>query len=440
LTTGPWSSAKSNPDVKRVATLVASTRGKLLDAVRSHVAALTARVSALDDLKMRSVANMQVLPQAGAEEARLLQRVETIRKMADELREEYQLARIEEAVEAGQVEIVDQAILPDEPISNGRNLKLLLALLFGLGLGGAAAFLTEHLNMSIRRNEEMEDGLQIPGLAIIPRLAMATTIGQRLTHKLPMPKFRNRRMARSATQLDGTGHGTTAGNGTELITVSDLRSAGSEAFRTLRTNLLFSQAVQSVRTIIVTSAGPSEGKTVTVANLAVTFAQQGLKVLIIDCDLRKPRQQSIFGIKREPGLTQVILGFNSAAEAIQPTTVDGLFVLPAGTLPPNPTDLLGGDRMRALLTELKDEFNLIILDTSPLLVAADAAALGTYSDGMLLVVRAGKTDKRAAQRVVQQLRTVGVRILGGVLNDPDAKVPHYGGYYYYYASYYGAEA
>jgi Mrp family chromosome partitioning ATPase len=96
--------------------------------------------------------------------------------------------------------------------------------------------------------------------------------------------------------------------------------------------------------------------------------------------------------------------------------------------------------MRALLTELKDEFDLIILDTSPLLVAADAAALGTYSDGMLLVVRAGKTDKRAAQRVVQQLRTVGVRILGGVLNDPDAKVPHYGGYYYYYASYYGAEA
>jgi len=429
LVTGEWASAASHPDVQRLNTLIGTTRGELVDAVRSHIAATEARVAALDDLKTRSVAELQGLPATGAEEARLVQRVETVSKMADQLREEYQKARIAEAVEAGQVQVVDEAPLPHEPIGSGKGMKLALGLMLGLMLGGGGALMVEHLNTSIRRREDLEGMLRVPGLAVIPQIATSQAASRRAW--LSLPGIRN-----------GARPGGPLANGAEplneLVTVSDLRSSGSEAYRTLRTNLIFSQAVQSLKTLVVTSSAPAEGKTTTAANLAVAFAQQGMRVLIVDCDLRKARLHNVFGLAREPGLTQFMLGYSGADEAVRSTVVDGLFVLPAGTLPPNPSELLGGERMREVLDQLRREFDLVILDTPPLLAAADAAVLGKFTDGVLLVVRAGHTDRSAAQHAMQQLRTVGARVVGAVLNDPDAKVASYGGYYYY--NYYGAKA
>lgn len=226
--------------------------------------------------------------------------------------------------------------------------------------------------------------------------------------------------------------------GEALVAAAHTHSTGAEAYRTLRTNLIFSQAVQSLKTIVVTSASPGEGKTTTAANLAVTFAQQGMRVLLVDCDLRRARLHKMFNVPREPGLTELILDHEVPTEVIRGTPVENLSVLTSGTLPPNPSELLGGPRMERVLEVLREQFDMIVLDSPPLLAASDASVLGTKTDGVLLVVRAGQTERGAAQQAVQQLAVVGARVVGAVLNDPDAKVPQYGGYYNY--EYYGEES
>lgn len=426
LAAGRWGSADTSPDVERFDLLIGSTRSRLVEAVESHVEALDARIAALDDLKSRNLAELQALPASGAEEVRLVQQVEGVGKVADQLREEYQKARIAEAVEAGQVEVIDLASLPAKPIGSGPGLKLALALVLGLMLGSGAAVLKENLNTSIRRKEDLEV-LRLPGLAVIPQI----------TGSAAEQRFRFPLMPARSGSTNGNGAHPPEGDPRELVAVSHLRSPGAEAYRTLRTNLIFSQAVQSLKTLVITSTAPSEGKTTTSSNLAVTFAQQGMRVLLVDCDLRKGRLNTVFRIPREPGLTQLILGFNEPAEVIRETAVDGLSVIASGTFPPNPSELLGGDKMRETLAALQEQFDLVILDTPPLLAAADAAVLGRGADGVLLVIRAGHTDRGAAQHAMEQLQTVGAHVVGAVLNDPDAKAKAYGGYYYY--SYYGAE-
>jgi capsular exopolysaccharide synthesis family protein len=420
LTTGEWGRAESNPDVQRLTMMIGSTRNRLVAAVRSHAEALDARIAALDDLKARNLVELQALPASGAEEVRLVQRVEGIGKVADQLRSEYQLAMIAEAVEAGQVEVVDLAVVPSEPIGSGRGLKLMLGLTLGLLMGAGGAFLREHLNTAIHRKEDLE-GLHLSSLAIIPSFAVRTPGARRFAMRLQR----------------ANGNGASPG-GHELVAAQDLRSSSSEAYRTLRTNLIFSQSIQSLRTLVVTSSVPSEGKTTTAANLAVTFAQQGMRVLVVDCDLRKARLHTVFNVPREPGLTQLLLGYDTRENVVRDTTVPGLQVITAGTLPPNPAELLGGERMRDTLAALSQDYDLVLLDTPPLLAAADASVLGRLTDGVVIVVRAGHTERGAAEQALQQLRAVGAHVVGAVLNDPDNTVASHGNHYQY--DYYGAES
>jgi succinoglycan biosynthesis transport protein ExoP len=434
LMAGSWGSVETNPDVERYNSLIASTRGSLASAVRSHLDQLTARIVSLDQLRARNSAKLRTLPAAQAEEARLVQHVETMRGVSEQLRQEYQRARIAEAVEAGQVEIVDLAGVPRTPVSTGRGTKLLLTLVLGLMLGGGAAFLVEQLNTSIRRREELESVLNTSSLAVIPRIIHHDT-------------HRARRLLPFFAGASGNGNGNaphTGRNGAgaeippELVAMTDMQSSGAEAYRTLRTNLIFSQSLGTLRTLVVTSAAPGDGKTTTAANLAAAFAQHGLRVVLVDCDLRRPRIAGVFGIPKEPGLTQLVLGHETLAAVAHETVVERLSVIPSGTQPPNPSELLGGERMRSTLAALGEAFDLVLLDTPPLLAAADAAILGSYADGVVLVVRAGKTERAAAQQARRQLATVGARLLGAVLNDPDAKIPSYSGYYAY-SGYYGTD-
>ena len=209
------------------------------------------------------------------------------------------------------------------------------------------------------------------------------------------------------------------------------------AYRSLRTNLLFSRMGQELKTVVVTSTAAAEGKTTVASNLGTTFAQQGVRVLVVDADLRKSRLHQVFGHDRGPGLSDVLISRVTPGQAIRKTEVDGLYVLPAGLVPPNPSELLGSPRMARFVEQARQAFELVIFDSPPLMAAGDAAILGAQCDGVVLVVRAGKTDQDTARDAVRQLDNVRARVLGAVLNDPDATVPRYGGYYYY--SYYGDE-
>jgi capsular exopolysaccharide synthesis family protein len=323
-----------------------------------------------------------------------------------------------EAIEAGQVEIVDLAKLPSAPIPSGSPRKVALGVIVALLIGIGIAVVVDGMNTSIRRRTDIERVLQVPGLAVIPRLVRSTPLDRGLQRALPAKAGNGKKPGRRKAIE-------------ELVTVTDMRSASAEAYRTLRTNLIFSQAVQTLRTVLVTSASPGEGKTTTAANLAVSFAHHGMRVLLVDCDLRRGRLHRMFNIPREPGMTELVVGQEEAEGVIRQTEITGLYVIPSGNLPPNPSELLGGDRMRKTLASLSEAFDLIVLDTPPLLAASDGAILATLSDGVVLVLRAGSTEGEAAQQAIQQLSGVGARVVGAVLNDPDAKVPRYGGYYHY---------
>ena len=203
-----------------------------------------------------------------------------------------------------------------------------------------------------------------------------------------------------------------------LITLTDPRSPAAEAFRTLRTNLIFSSLDRPLTTLLVTSAAPDEGKSVTLANLAVTMAQGGRKTILVDCDLRHPRQHEIFGAPDRPGLTSMILDPSGVDEPpLAATSVEGLSLLPAGPLPPNPADLLSSRRMESLISSLKSRADIVLFDAPPIVAVTDAALLATKLDGVLLVVSAGQTKREHAQRAKELLEKINVRLVGAVLTN-----------------------
>ncbi len=418
MTTGPWRSSPNNPDLLQLNALARSTQDQLVQAVNSHIGALGARVEALGALRQRTGASMSLLPAMAEEEMRLSRRVDALANMGDELRGDFQRARMAEAVEAGDIDVVALAPLPSTPLLSSAALKVALGLFLGLALGMVIAYILEALNTSIRRPEDLEAVLHVPGLAVIPRITDGSRSAQ--SHF--------RRLLGSGKQVGATVGSPLTGNQTFSI--------GIEAFRNLRTGLIWSDGGETLRTLVVTSAAPGEGKTMTAANLAVTLAYDGLRVLLVDCDIRRPRVHGLFQLPRAPGLMELLRASSDPdvppPRAIRETPVARLSVLTCGALPVNAANLLSGTRMRVLLGELQEQFDIIVLDTPPVLATADASIVASLTDGVLLVVRAGTTDRNAAQRAYQQLSNVGARVVGTVLNDPGGEVAKEGDYYYPY--------
>ena len=203
-----------------------------------------------------------------------------------------------------------------------------------------------------------------------------------------------------------------------LVTLTKPRSPVSEAYRTLRTNLEFSSLDKPVKTMVVTSPGPEEGKSTTLANLAVTLAQAEKEIILVDCDLRRPSQHEIFGVNNGVGLTTMVVDDEAMADPpLQQTSVPGLWLLPSGPLPPNPSELVGSRRMEEILAVLSQRADTVLFDAPPVIAVTDAAVLSAKVDGVLLVINAGGTKRDHAQKAKALLEKVNANLVGAVLNN-----------------------
>jgi non-specific protein-tyrosine kinase len=203
-----------------------------------------------------------------------------------------------------------------------------------------------------------------------------------------------------------------------LITIDDPIAPASEAYRTLRMNLQFASLDHKIHALLITSPGPGEGKSTTLANLAVTMAQVEQRVVMVDCDLRRPHLHQVFGLSNEVGLTTMMVDDEALENPpLQDTPIKDLRLLASGTLPPRPSDLLGSQRMEKVIERLRDEADILLLDAPPLMAVTDAVVLSTKVDGVLLVVSAGETRRENVQRAIERLTKVGANIVGSVLNN-----------------------
>jgi len=212
-----------------------------------------------------------------------------------------------------------------------------------------------------------------------------------------------------------------------LVALSHPRSPIAEAYRQLRTNIQFSTLDKPLRTLLVTSTSPEEGKSTTLANLAITIAQTGSTVILADCDLRRPTIHELFGVRNGTGLTSVLIDTSAEEFPFQDSSVPNLRLLPSGPLPPNPAELLGSRRMTELIDRLKAQADFVLFDSPPIIAVTDAAVLATKMDGVLLVIKAGKTKHESAKRAKDLLDKVNANLLGVVLNNAryEAEYQHY---------------
>lgn len=317
------------------------------------------------------------------------------------------------------IHVVDHAIVPYRPAGPKRLLNITLAFFISLGLGIGLALALDYLDDSLKSLEDVEKALRLPTLTLIP------TVGRMKTRGLLRSK-------RGKTQTIG---GTA--ERPELLIDGDLRSPLAEAYRQLRTSILLSTAEHPPQTLLVTSSFPAEGKTSTSVNTAISLAQTGAKVLIIDADMRRPQIRSIFNLPTIGGLSTILsrkmddVAILSLIEQIDGTN---LFVLPAGDTPPNPAELLGSNQMRRLLESLKSFFTHIVIDSPPVASFTDGVLISSMVDGVVLVVHGSKSSRTVVQRSKKRLQDVGARICGVVLNNVEQKASDsyygYGDYYY----------
>ena len=309
----------------------------------------------------------------------------------------------------GNVSTVEEARIPRAPIGPPRMRNIIIALLLSVGVGIGLAFLLDYLDDTLKSVEDVDRHLHLPTLALIPA-----------------PREVRRLLGRSA-------HESEPGTNTALALIDDVRSPVAEAYRHLRTSLLLSSAGQPPKTILVTSSQPSEGKTTTVVNIATMLAQTGADVLVLDCDLRRPRVHAHFGLPNARGVTNYLSGDSNVSELVQTyDKLPNLKVIPSGPVPPNAAELLGSDEMRKLLYVLAENFTHIVIDSPPAISFTDASILSTMVDGVMLVVHGGRSSRSVVRRAKQQLQDVGAHIFGIVLNN----VKMEGTDYYYYSGYY----
>jgi succinoglycan biosynthesis transport protein ExoP len=348
--------------------------------------------SALDAQKSEAL----TLNRKGIEYGVLQREAESNRQIYESLMQRTKETGITSESRATNVRIVDPAETPRGPISPNVGRELEVSFGTALFFAVALAFGLEYLDNRIKSPQEMKEQLGIPFLGMVP--AVGKDAGDPLLSRSVPANF-------------------------------------AEAFKSIRTNVLFSSAEDGMRSVVVTSSGPGEGKSIVSANIAVALAQAGQRVLLIDGDMRRPRVHEIFGIEQEPGLSNVLTGAAKTADAVRRCpTVHGLWLLSSGHIPPNPAELLGSHRFRDFVGSLEEHFDWVVIDSPPVLVVTDSSIVANHASGVVFVVGSDKTSRQAARAAVEQLDAANARIIGSVLNRVNLTR-----HQYYYSAYYRKE-
>lgn len=316
------------------------------------------------------------------------------------------------------IRVVDRPALPQVPVTPNMPLNVASGLALGLALGLIGAIGREQLDRTLKTPDEAERELNLASLGLVPLMHEGEDNSSKYAAK--------GRRRRSKVKLPAPD------SHPELVVHEHPTSGVAEAARAVRTNILFMSPDHPFRTLLVTSASPSEGKTTVACCIAIAIAQAGRKVVLVDCDMRRPRLHKVFNTPRETGVTSALLAPGTLQQAVQTTEIPNLSVLPTGPLPPNPSEILHSEAFEKLLDGLREHFDCVVIDSPPIAPVTDAAILCKRVDGTVLVVRAAVTRKDVAKRAVRSLRDVGGRLVGTVFNAVDFQRRDYG-YYHYYA-------
>lgn len=382
---------------------------RVINSLKNEYKVALARENSLKAALAKQKKESLDLNQKAIEYGVLRREAESARQMYDLLIKRFKETSLTEDLQTGNIRIIDRAEVPKSPVKPKKKLDILLAVIVGLVTGIGLAFFFEYLDNTIKLPDEIKEYLDIPYLGTIPAMAVENEGNP----------------GDEAIKLD-------------MVTIHSPKSIASEAYRGIRTGILFSSAETEPQVILVSSSGPLEGKTITATNLAITMAQSGSKVIILDCDLRRPRIHKVFDITRDQGITNLLVGNKDIEEVVFRTQIPDLDVIPCGPISPNPSEILGSSRMTNLLETLKRNYSRIIIDSPPITVVTDAVILARSADGVVLVIHANNTAREIVKNGLDQLKAVGAHILGAVLNNVDMSKNNY--YYYQYYYYYGEDA
>ena len=406
--------------------------------IENELAAYNAKVKEYENLVSIYNDQLYTLPSLQLSYARLERERSVLNQTYMFMRQRLEEARIQVATESGKVQIIDPAIVSARRDSPNHLFNLLIGLILGLGFSSLFIFIIEYFDGTVKSMDDVGKNLIV--LGVIPSMKSSGNFNH--SNKFSYRYFKKRLkhyrsiFSRSAN-IFGNGYKHPERH---LITHTQPKSPISEAYRSLRTSLSYSSSDNDFKSLIISSTGPGEGKTTTISNLAITYANLGKKVLLIDTDLRRPVLHKVFNISnKQDGITSYLTGKENNIDSLtHATEIDNLHVITSGVIPPNPSELLASKKMEALIADLKNSWDMVLFDSPPLVAVTDAALMSKSVDKMAMILMPGKTDKKAFSHCLNSLENMGTNLDGVIYNGIDSK-NSYGSYYYYYQyyNYYG---
>ncbi len=403
-----------HPRMQSILSRISLLQEKLRESLGNVASSLQTRLNILDEGEAKLAAQYSEQNDLALDLAKnaltfehLANEVERHRKLFQVLVERMSEVQLSADYTKTNVEVVDEASVPKFPVKPNKQRMALFSLFLGLVLGIALAFLLEQVDDTIRTPEDLEMRVGVPVLGFVPKIDIKKQVDSRSAYRA-------------------------------LICALEPQSSAIEAYRDIRTSLFFSSLGEKAKILLVTSAGPGDGKTTTASNLALTIAQSGKRVLLVDADFRRPSIHKIYGLDNASGLSHVLSGETALDDTLQKTVhdlniIENLDIITAGPMPANPTELIESENMRNLLADTAARYDRVVIDTPPVLFVSDTSILSRICDGVILVVKSAKRTRAHALRAKKQLEKVGGKMVGGILNNVRVtRLSHYYSSYYYH--------